>query len=283
MPRNFILDPGVLIPIILDILKKILLISPLLLTLLRGKGMRLRDLLWSALPVLQAGGKHAIFSTDSKTSAEKILAAVWKEASRLVSLLGTSDSPDNPLRRAAEKEADAGPAAYLPLLFPSGNSEPQAPMRDEDPNAAAVLRAARASISPVPRKEDLEEQNEAQASGKSPPDLGAIYVHSKVMIVDEVFALVGSANHNERSMWHDSENAVMFRATERESMPAELRSQLFEIMVGKSMKGSIPQMIFKLFLKLADDNAKKLDQGGLEGHVVAYIPEDVAVGSSVLS
>jgi hypothetical protein len=84
-------------------------------------------------------------------------------------------------------------------------------------------------------------------------------------------------------MWHDSENAVMFRATERESMPAELRSRLFEIMVGQSMKGSPPQMVFELFLKLADENAKMLGQGGLEGHVARYIPEEVGVGSSVLS
>jgi len=124
-------------------------------------------------------------------------------------------------------------------------------------------------------------QEKADANPR--PVKGAIYVHSKVIVVDEVLAMIGSNNINERSMWHDSENAVMFRATERESLPAELRSQLFEIMVGQSMKGITPDKIFNLFKKRAADNAKILEQGGLEGHVVPYIPDEVAAGSSVLS
>jgi phosphatidylserine/phosphatidylglycerophosphate/cardiolipin synthase-like enzyme len=35
-----------------------------------------------------------------------------------------------------------------------------------------------------------------------------IFVHSKVMIVDDEFTLIGSANLNQRSMTHDSEVAV---------------------------------------------------------------------------
>jgi phosphatidylserine/phosphatidylglycerophosphate/cardiolipin synthase-like enzyme len=124
---------------------------------------------------------------------------------------------------------------------------------------------------------------QSKDDAKSRAIKGAIYVHSKVIIVDEALAMIGSNNINERSMWHDSENAVMFRAMERESMPAKLRGRLFEIMVGNSMKGRSSQMIFELFSTLADNNAKILKQGGLEGHVVRYMPEEVAAGSSVLS
>lgn len=112
---------------------------------------------------------------------------------------------------------------------------------------------------------------------------GAIYVHSKVIIIDENLTMIGSNNINERSMWHDSENAVMFRSTEREGMPAELRSQLFEIMAGTSLKGFPEQAIFAVFLKNAKENMDKLIAGGLIGHVVEYIPDEVAIGSSVLS
>ncbi len=40
-----------------------------------------------------------------------------------------------------------------------------------------------------------------------------VYVHSKLMIIDDVAAIIGSANINDRSMQgsRDSEIAVLFR------------------------------------------------------------------------
>lgn len=58
---------------------------------------------------------------------------------------------------------------------------------------------------------------------------GNIYIHSKVMIINDALAIVGSANLNERSMWHDSETAVAFAANERASPPRELRDKLMAV------------------------------------------------------
>jgi phosphatidylserine/phosphatidylglycerophosphate/cardiolipin synthase-like enzyme len=57
---------------------------------------------------------------------------------------------------------------------------------------------------------------------------GHIYVHSKLMIVDGTYAIIGSANINERSMWHDSEVALGFRASSEGSVPREMLKTLFQ-------------------------------------------------------
>jgi phosphatidylserine/phosphatidylglycerophosphate/cardiolipin synthase-like enzyme len=128
-----------------------------------------------------------------------------------------------------------------------------------------------------------EERLKSAEDAQSRPVKGAIYVHSKVTIVDEALAMIGSNNINERSMYHDSENAVMFRATCRESMPAELRKQLFGIMVGDGLEGELAKSVFAVFKRIARDNAGKLTTGVLEGHVVTYIPDEAPVGSPSLS
>ncbi|MDR2160803.1 MAG: transposase [Desulfovibrio sp.] len=88
---------------------------------------------------------------------------------------------------------------------------------------------------------------------------------------------------NERSMYHDSENAVMLRSTERESMPRELRKLLFNIMIEENCDGACAEVIFQKFHQTAQNNFDKLETGGLQGHVVKYIPDEAVFGSPVLS
>lgn len=112
---------------------------------------------------------------------------------------------------------------------------------------------------------------------------GAVYIHSKVMIIDDAVAMIGSNNINERSMYHDSENAILFRATARESMPSALKSSLFDIMVGQGLDDNTGEETFSKFRRIASANAKKIKTGGLTGHVVTYEPHFVGYGSVVLS
>lgn len=128
-----------------------------------------------------------------------------------------------------------------------------------------------------------EQRLKAKEDAESKAVKGAIYVHSKVLIVDEVLAMIGSNNINERSMYHDSENAVMFGATDGQSMAAELRKQLFNIMVGEGMNDFSSDFIFSKFQEVANANSASLETGGLKGHVVTYVPDETAFGSPVLS
>ena len=58
---------------------------------------------------------------------------------------------------------------------------------------------------------------------------GMVYVHSKIMTVDDRLAIVGSANLNGRSMRWDTELCVRVRSTE---FATDLKRRLFEIHLG---------------------------------------------------
>ncbi|MDR2574339.1 MAG: hypothetical protein LBC94_08395 [Desulfovibrio sp.] len=109
-----------------------------------------------------------------------------------------------------------------------------------------------------------------------PPDPdplpGHIYVHSKVMIIDEAFALVGSANLNERSMWHDSETALSFHGNNRASPAKDMQRALFNII----LKGNMPdkwtgQDVFKHFDNILKDNMKIYNDGNPHGNLIAHV------------
>lgn len=53
------------------------------------------------------------------------------------------------------------------------------------------------------------------------------YVHSKVLIIDGNYAMVGTNNMNERSVWSDSELAIQFTAMDTHSRPMELWKELW--------------------------------------------------------
>lgn len=116
------------------------------------------------------------------------------------------------------------------------------------------------------------------------PD-GAIYVHTKIMTVDACTAIVGSANLNERSQWHDTENAVLFRSTEREDAADALRKKL----LSNVLKSHLPnewdgKRIFQVFQDQATKNEKaRQAKQTLESHVLKFVPHAVSGGSSVLS
>ena len=115
-----------------------------------------------------------------------------------------------------------------------------------------------------------------------------IYVHSKVFIVDEAFAMVGSANHNERSMWHDSEDMLAVRGENKGDFPKELRTALFNtVLSGNMPENDSPEKIFDHFERQRERAAgwkeTGIDEGG-EGTSIPLIHEYVptsAVGTFI--
>lgn len=85
-----------------------------------------------------------------------------------------------------------------------------------------------------------------------------IYIHSKVILFDQVFGMLGSANHNERSMLHDSEDMLAFRSSERHNIVGEIQKELMSVV----LSGNLPEVFdgetiydkFKLQMKLNVNN-----------------------------
>ncbi|MNJ21731.1 cardiolipin synthetase [compost metagenome] len=85
-----------------------------------------------------------------------------------------------------------------------------------------------------------------------------VYVHSKLMIVNDVFTTLGSANINTRSMQVDSELNI---AHEWGSVTKKLRKELFELHTGGKGAQEDPEEAFDMWEEIiAENNKRKLDQ-----------------------
>lgn len=113
------------------------------------------------------------------------------------------------------------------------------------------------------RKSDLEGVNihvatlcasAASAQGAKYKD---IYVHSKLLLVDDVFFTLGSANVNVRSMEGDSELNI---ACPSPALTQQWRKHLWKLHTGK-VPGDDLAHEFESWLKLLDDNGKRKTGG----------------------
>jgi phospholipase D1/2 len=83
-----------------------------------------------------------------------------------------------------------------------------------------------------------------------------IYVHSKLMIVDDKYAICGSANINDRSLLGSRDSELAFVIKDTEFLKATFDGK--EVMVGKYCQ-SLRKKIFKLHLGTYFDNSNKIN------------------------
>jgi len=99
-----------------------------------------------------------------------------------------------------------------------------------------------------------------------------IYIHAKLMIIDDVFVTLGSANINQRSMSGDGEINI---AATHEHKASELRSEIFAKHTGGNVQWRPDDMarVSKDWNKLANDNydAMTIGQNALRGHIVKFM------------
>ncbi|WP_233873536.1 phospholipase D-like domain-containing protein [Paraburkholderia adhaesiva] len=100
-----------------------------------------------------------------------------------------------------------------------------------------------------------------------------IYIHSKLMIIDDVFLTLGSANINQRSMSADSEINI---AVNGAVWPEEQRREVFKLHSGNTISGDggrreMPQ-VYKDWNKLANINYQTWKTGeiNLTGFLVKF-------------
>lgn len=93
----------------------------------------------------------------------------------------------------------------------------------------------------------------------SPPnDWMDVYVHSKLMIVDDVFTTIGSANINTRSMQVDTELNI---CVEDPSVTKPLREHLFGIHTGKTTTELDIKETYRKWQDIMDNNKSNRAQG----------------------
>jgi len=112
-----------------------------------------------------------------------------------------------------------------------------------------------------------------------------IYIHSKLMIIDDVFITLGSANISQRSMSVDSE--INIAATEPEKLP-NFRNSIFSNHAGSdsainwsgpsAMRGALPD-VFSRWNDLMEQNYNTKQEGKslLRGFIVKFV--DMRKGS----
>nr|WP_281376657.1 phospholipase D-like domain-containing protein [Burkholderia guangdongensis] len=101
-----------------------------------------------------------------------------------------------------------------------------------------------------------------------------IYIHSKLMIIDDVFMTIGSANMNQRSMSADSE--INFGATGQD-WASHLRERVFSLLSGGATPGSgdrqqVPA-VYDLWEGRMKDNREiqKTGQEKMEGFLLPFM------------
>ncbi|MEX5683570.1 phospholipase D-like domain-containing protein [Pseudomonas silesiensis] len=96
-----------------------------------------------------------------------------------------------------------------------------------------------------------------------------VYVHSKLMIVDDVFTTQGSANINTRSMQVDSELNICI---EDPAITRPLREHLFGVHAGVRVAGEEMSKVYKRWNKIILENNNKRTKNSTRGGSVLLSP-----------
>ena len=106
------------------------------------------------------------------------------------------------------------------------------------------------------KRDDLRREHNALKEGSNPIDWVDVYIHAKLMIIDDTFMTLGSANINSRSMETDSELNII-HANHLISQPA--RKKLWEMHTKSRSGGEVMDMdgmekAYKAWGKVMDEN-----------------------------
>jgi phosphatidylserine/phosphatidylglycerophosphate/cardiolipin synthase-like enzyme len=258
-------------------------ISPLVLVILRERFRDLRNLLWAALPPLLDIGAHSLGSnTGVQRQAQNTVDQALRGVNHLLVLLLTMEDAKNPLRGLAARLRDhpEQAAVILPLLVSLIADGPAPELLAKafnflkthvigEPSGPLTAEAVEELKKRLPK---TPEQVPVPDTGQDP---GNIYVHSKVLLVDDAFCMIGSANHNERSMWHDTEDMLSVRGTSRDPLLKNFRTELIRTVLCGNMpdETSSAKRIFKNFTIQLNKNVDAyLRKETHESLVFPYIP-----------
>jgi len=106
----------------------------------------------------------------------------------------------------AQARLDAANREAAPWLKQRASLDAEARQLQGVPGASASLTQRYASINQhLARRDAAEQELKALKDGSNPIDWVDVYIHAKLMLIDDTFMTLGSANINTRSMEVDSE------------------------------------------------------------------------------
>jgi phosphatidylserine/phosphatidylglycerophosphate/cardiolipin synthase-like enzyme len=172
--------------------------------------------------------------------------------------LGQARQMPNVYRLEQEDALSAqGSAAMNTILHGQPGTTTRDALRDIDSvnRQKAQLRSMNDEDIPMPDTPGLKTLICTLVAPDSPPgDWMPVYVHSKIMIVDDVFLTHGSANVNRRSMEVDSELNICH---ERGDVTQPLRRHLWGIHTNGMGVHDDPQEAFKVWTDIINRNTKR--------------------------
>lgn len=155
------------------------------------------------------------------------------------------------------------------LTGPNSEMSEKALQKQRDAESAAAFRRAvlegqiKAIQQEVLKPEDIPNLKvhicSLVAPDSPPGNWMPVYIHSKLMIVDDVFTTHGSANINTRSMQVDSELNI---AHEWASETQALRRRLWKLHTAKQGMQDDPETAFVAWQEIIDENKKIQDMEG---------------------
>ncbi|MBV5097538.1 phosphatidylserine/phosphatidylglycerophosphate/cardiolipin synthase family protein [Tenebrionicola larvae] len=89
-----------------------------------------------------------------------------------------------------------------------------------------------------------------------------VYVHSKLMLIDDIFLIQGSANINLRSMAFDSEIAIALQDTDQDPIVPEVRRRLWGMYTGGKGVGDDFAAVYEVWERIINSNSDKKLNGG---------------------
>lgn len=99
-----------------------------------------------------------------------------------------------------------------------------------------------------------------------------VYIHAKLMLIDDVFVTVGSANLNQRSMAVDSE--INIAATEPAKV-SSLRRRVFELnsggaTSGANERGEVPDVFKRWQQQMKDNKDLRMSAKNMNGFILPF-------------
>jgi phosphatidylserine/phosphatidylglycerophosphate/cardiolipin synthase-like enzyme len=195
--------------------------------------------------------------------AEKIKSAVGaqiqcgRDPARPIYLFVVTNSDKDALDQGQGTTYDMltalGQARQMPNVYRLEKADALATENGADAGALLKLRDMKDEDIPMPDIPGLKVLVCTLVARDSPPGHWMpVYVHSKVMIIDDVFLTHGSANVNRRSMAVDSELNICH---ERMDVTQPLRRQLWSIHTNGQGAQDDPKDAFKVWTDIVNRNA----------------------------
>ena len=198
--------------------------------------------------------RYPLWADELKSMRKKLLAAGRSEQEHGVChLFVVTNVPDDPGRmRTSEMMAALGRSDRMPAVFRAEHKlGADAPVRPAD------VAGLKIHVCTLVTDTGKPERNATRA----------VYVHSKLLVVDDAFFTLGSANINTRSMESDSELNI---ASDDAALARQWREKLFALHPGRAPSDD-PKVEFKNWRDILDGNAQQQKSGKpLQGKLIEF-------------